>query len=147
MRVLRLPAGLAFDSAGNLYVADGVNNVTRKITASTGIISTYAGSVSNFSGNIGDGGPATSARLQNPAAIAFDSADNLYVADTYNYRVRKVSAATSAGLQPPDSLAVDKAGNIYVGSSNGARVSKVTAASGQLANAFDEVKAQSEEEK
>jgi sugar lactone lactonase YvrE len=149
---LNYPRGLEFDSAGNLYIADSNNNVIRKVTASTGVISTVAGGSNN--GTIGDGGPATSAYLRGPATIAFDGSGNLFIADTYNYRIRQVSAttgiittvagngtntnsgdgssATSAGLTEPDSLAVDSAGNIYVGSSNSARVRKVTGASGQI---------------
>ncbi len=148
------PEGLAFDSVGNLYIADNGNNEIRKVTASTGIISTYAGGVNNFNGSIGDGGPATSAVLSSPTTVGLDSANNLYIADTYNYRVRKVAAATgiittvagngtstysgdggpatSASLQPPDSIAVDSAGNFYLASSNGARIRKVTAATGQI---------------
>ncbi|HMG86249.1 MAG TPA: FG-GAP-like repeat-containing protein [Terracidiphilus sp.] len=153
--MLNYPKGLAFDSTGNLYIADSSNNVIREIAVSTGIISAVAGGAApTYNGSIGDGGPATSAILQVPATIAFDGNGNLFIADTDNYRVREVSAttgiittvagsgtstgsgdggpATNAGLQLPDSLAVDKAGNIYVGSSNGARVRKVTAASGQI---------------
>lgn len=148
---LRSPAGLAFDNAGNLYVADSGNNVVREIAASTGIVSTVAGGSTAY-GFIGDGGPATSARLEVPAAVAFDGANNLYIADTYNRRIREVTAstgiittvagngaatksgdgglATSAGLLTPDSLAVDLVGNIYFASSNGAVVRKVTASTG-----------------
>lgn len=150
---LRAPGGIAVDGNGNLYVADTGNNVVRKITAATGIISTYAGGLPpTYNGNLGDGGPATSARLQSPATVAFDSANNLYIADTYNDRIREVAAstgiittvagndtqtnsgdggpATSAGVDPPDCLAVDRNGNIYLASSYGATVRKVTSSTG-----------------
>lgn len=152
--MLDYPEGLAFDGAGNLYIADTSNDVIRKVTASTGVISTVAGQQSLIDGNLGDGGPATSASLINPAAIAFDGAGNLYIADTGDYRIREVSAttgiiatvagngtyvfsgdggpATSAGLQSPDSLAVDQAGNIYLASSAGSRVRKIASATGQI---------------
>jgi sugar lactone lactonase YvrE len=150
---MRSPEGLAFDSAGNLYIADHGNNLIRKVAADTGIISTVAGGGNPTSG-IGDGGLAIYARLQSPSAVAFDGANDLYIADTLNNRIREVSAttgiittvagngnyqtsgdggaATNAGLRAPDSVAVDKAGDIYIGSSNGTRVREVTAATGDI---------------
>jgi sugar lactone lactonase YvrE len=151
---LYYPNGLAFDNSGDLYVADENNGVIRKIATSIGVITTVAGQHATTPGKLGDGGPATSATLLYPTAIAFDRANNLYIADAEDYRVRQVSAstgiittvagtgaatrsgdggpATSAGLQLPDSLAVDSAGNIYVGSTNGGRVRKITASTGQI---------------
>jgi sugar lactone lactonase YvrE len=84
---LSAPTGLAVDSAGNLYIADSGNNRVRKV--SNGVITTVAGN--GNAGFGGDDGPATSARLLGPAAIAIDSAGNLYISDTGNNRVRKVS--------------------------------------------------------
>jgi len=69
----------AVDTAGNLYLSDSANNVVRKVTAGTGIITTVVGTGS--AGFTGDGGLATSARLSNPAGIALDDARNLYIAD------------------------------------------------------------------
>ncbi|WP_224994417.1 cadherin domain-containing protein [Cesiribacter sp. SM1] len=134
-----MPNGLAIDKSGNLYVCDRYNNRVRRIDAVTGIITTYAGvgptGVSN-AGYGGDGGPAASARLFSPVALAFDQDDNLYIADQYNNRVRKVSKATgtittvagigtggfsgdggqatAAKLRTPSGIALDQAGNLYI---------------------------------
>ena len=144
--------GAAVDSAGNLYVADAGNNRIRKIAAATGVISTVAG---NGSGSFaGDGGVATSASLASPSGVAVDSAGNLYVADTGNHRIRKITAATgiistvagngpylyagdggaatSASLSYPKGVAVDSAGNFYVADSGHNLIRKVTAATGLI---------------
>lgn len=84
---LNSPLDVVFDSLGNIYVADTQNHRVRKID-SRGIISTVAGSQGGFSG---DGGPAASASLISPAGLAFDSAGNLYIADTGNNRIRKLT--------------------------------------------------------
>ena len=82
-----IPAWIAVDSAGNLYIDDYGNNRIRKV--SNGVITTVAGNgTSSFSG---DNGPATSAQLSRPYGVAVDTAGNLYIADYLNYRVRKVS--------------------------------------------------------
>jgi hypothetical protein len=137
---LNSPSGLAIDSAGNLYISDPYNNVVRKVTASTGVITTVAGNrLGNNSGSPsqwGDGGPATSATLDEPAGLAVDSAGNLYIADYAHGEVRKVTAstgiittvagngtygattngvaATSTSVVYPSSLAFDSAGNLYI---------------------------------
>ena len=88
------PAGLAVDSSGNLYIADAANQRIRKVSAN-GIITTVAGN--GIAGYSGDGGPATSAALQitsfgqSPSGVVVDTSGNLYIADTWNSRVRKVS--------------------------------------------------------
>lgn len=87
------PEGLALDPAGNLYIADYYAGRIRKVDASTGIITTYAGPGTQ-SGGLGDGGPATSAQIPWPESIATDAAGNLYIADPGHGRVRMVSAST-----------------------------------------------------
>jgi gliding motility-associated-like protein len=88
------PNDIAFDNAGNLYVADYQNQVIRRINTS-GIISTVAG-ISNQSGYSGDGGPALAATLWFPMGISVDSCNNFYISDTYNDRIRKVSSDDAA---------------------------------------------------
>jgi uncharacterized protein (TIGR03437 family) len=85
------PRGVALDAQGNLYIADFANNRVRKVTPG-GIITTVAGT--GTAGYSGDGGPATAAALNGPIRVALDSSGNLFIADTYNYRARKVAAAT-----------------------------------------------------
>ena len=93
---LNNPSHVAFDSAGNMFIADTYNNVVRKVAAQTGTISTYAGD-GNFAPGLGDGGPATSATLATPQGLAFDSAGNLYIADSSHGEIRMVSASDSGG--------------------------------------------------
>ena len=144
------PSGVAVDSANNIYIADWDNSRIRKITVSTGIISTVAGNGTR--GFSGDGGKATSAKMNSPFGVALDSAGNIYIADVDNYRIRKVTVstgiistvagngtagfsgdggkATSAELQGPSGVAVDTASNIYIADSYGNRIRKVTASTG-----------------
>ncbi len=145
-------SGVAFDAVGNIYIADSGNNRIRKVTASTGIITTVAGN--GTSGYSGDGGQATSAMLSGPEGLALDSAGNIYIADTGNNRIRKVTAstgiittvagngasgysgdggqATSASLYYPYSVAFDAAGNLYIADEQNHRIRKVTASTGVI---------------
>jgi hypothetical protein len=85
------PLGVAVDSAGNLYICPGDGfSYIQKVTAATGVITIYAGSVDS-QGYSGDNGPATSALLLAPAGVAVDSAGNLFIADTGNIRIRQVT--------------------------------------------------------
>jgi trimeric autotransporter adhesin len=82
------PKGLAVDGSGNLFIADTYYNRIRKVTPA-GVISTVAGNgTEDFSG---DGGPTTSAQLNRPRDVAVDGAGNLFIADTDNARIRKVT--------------------------------------------------------
>ena len=90
--LLDLPGGVAVDGQGNTFIADTANNQVREIVAASGTIVAVAGTGS--AGSSGDGGPATQATRNAPAGVAVDGADNLYIADTGNHRIRLVSAAT-----------------------------------------------------
>ncbi len=144
---LNNPTSVAVDFTGNVYVSDAGHAHVRKI--SRGIITTIAGSGSTGYG--GDNGPATSAQLcpvagaQNGLGLAVNAAGDLFIADTCNYRIRKVSngvittvvgtgisgfggdsgMATAAQLSNPESVAVDSQGNLYIADGN--RIRLVTA--------------------
>jgi trimeric autotransporter adhesin len=126
---------VAVDSSGNLYFADPLNNRIRKLSGST--VSTFAGN--GVFSRSGDGGAATSAQLNTPLGVAVDNAGNLYISDTANNVVRRVSngvisnfagtgtAGSSADqLSGPQGLAVDSAGNLYIADTQNNRVRKVT---------------------
>lgn len=147
---LSQPKGVALDAAGNIYIADTANNKIRKVTVSTGVIDTVAGTGSP--GSSGDGGAATSAKLKQPESVAVDAAGNIYIADTSNHTIRKVDAstgnidtiagtgqpggtgdggaATSAKMWFPVGVAVDAAGNVYIADSNNHKIRKVDASTG-----------------
>jgi hypothetical protein len=139
------PNGVALDSAGNVYIGEEHGARVRKVTTA-GIISTVAGN--GTQGYSGDGGPATSAELTDPENITVDSSGNLYIADTYGNRIRKVNtsgtistfagtgtagyngdniAATSAQLSAPYDVITDTSGNVYISDTNNNRVRKVSA--------------------
>ena len=85
------PEGLAMDHSGNLYIADEINSVIRKLVPSTSTISNYAGNAT--AGYSGDGGPAVNAELYYPVSVALDNSGNLFIADTSNYRIREVTVS------------------------------------------------------
>jgi hypothetical protein len=131
---LHQPTDVALDIAGNLYIADDGNNVIRKVSG--GVITTFAGT--GTSGYSGDGGPATSAEINDPQGIDVDPAGNIYIADASNYVVRFVNAgsgtistvagvastteantgnggpATEAGLSYLEDIAIGPQGEIIV---------------------------------
>jgi hypothetical protein len=140
------PFGVAVDSSGNLYIADAGNQRIRMVN-SAGVISTIAGN--GTAGFSGDGGPATSAMLDDAFGVAVDGSGNLYIADYNNNRVRKVTPngvistvagigtagysgdggpATNAELFAPFNVAVDSSGSLYIADSANSRVRKVTPA-------------------
>ena len=143
---LRDPWSVAVDAAGNLFIADLLANRIRKVSASTGVITTVAGN--GGWGLAGDGGPATSASLNYPYGVAVDASGNLFIADEQNHAIRKVSPsgvitrvagngtagysgnggpATSAQLNSPNAVAVDASGNLFIADSQNFRVRKVSA--------------------
>lgn len=144
---LYCPKGVAVDTNGNIYIADFDNNRIRKVTATTGKISTVAGN--GTAGYNGDNIAATSAMLNFPTGVAVDTLGNIYIADTWNNRIRKVTtagiistvagngaegysgdgvAATSTKLGAPAGVAVDTTGNIYIADTWNNRIRMVTTA-------------------
>ena len=138
---INAPAEVKVDSAGNLYFVDNGNNRVRTVDASTGLIYTIAGNGTGSFG--GDGGPATAAMLYNPQDVCLDKRGNIYIADLWNNRIRKVDIsgiittvagggtsgvgdggqATAAQLISPYSVAVDDTGNIYIGENSSSTIS------------------------
>ncbi len=114
---LNHPSGAAVDSSGNVYIADRDNNRIRSVHPD-GTIVTIAGN--GFAGNSGDGGPALQAELNSPSSVSIDSSGNLYIADTGNSRIRKItpggiiSSAVSTGLLAPVYALADSTGTLYI---------------------------------
>jgi trimeric autotransporter adhesin len=138
------PQGVAVDSSGNAYIADPQDNRVRKIGAD-GSFTVFAGN--GTPGYSGDGGAATNAELNWPISVAVDQDGNVYIADFYNYRIRKVGIdgtittvagngiqgysgdggpATLASINGSLGIAVDTAGNLYIADANNSRVREVT---------------------
>ena len=145
---LNTPQGLALDSKGNLYIADSANNRVRVVTG--GIINTFAGtgsfSLGGGPGQNNDGGPAVNGLLHLPMGVAVDSSGNVYIADTANNSIRKVTTdgiinticgdtypgfsgdtgnAASAEVNHPSDVALDSSGNIYIADTNNARIRQI----------------------
>jgi sugar lactone lactonase YvrE len=158
---LTAPAGVAVDAQGNVYIADSGNNVIRRVDAKTGIITTVAGNFAadkandGLGGFSGDGGPATSAQLNDPQGVALDGAGDLFIADTFNNAIREVtpdgtistvvnSASANGGIPPagsesngaaptasklntPYGVAVDQStGTLYIADTRNSKVAAVT---------------------
>jgi sugar lactone lactonase YvrE len=136
------PNGVALDSAGNIYVADRFNHRIRKISPA-GVVTTIAGSTEGYAD-----GPVAEAKFNQPTGVTVDSAGNVYVADTGNHRIRKISSAgavttiagsgtagfadnatgTSAQFNRPFGVAVDSTGNVYVADYDNHRIRKISPA-------------------
>ena len=140
---LAFPHGVAVDGAGNLYIADTSNHRILRVDTE-GTITTFAGT--GEQGYSGDGGPAVKAQLNGPFGVAVDTDGNLYIADTLNYRIRRVDTAgtitTFAGtgergfsgdggpavqalLDRPRGVAADTDGNLYIAGSFNHRIRRV----------------------
>ncbi len=138
-------SGLAIDAAGDLYLSDTYNHSIRMVNGATGIITTVAGT--GAMGFSGDSGPATKAQLNYPAGIALDSSGNLYIADEFNSRVRKVNSsgvistfagnggisygsdggqASATAVVRPQGVTLDSAGDLYISETDQNRIRKVT---------------------
>ncbi len=143
------PSDVAIDSSGNVYIADAGNSRIRKVTGTT--INTIAGSATM--GFSGDAGTATSAQLSQPLAVVVDGSGNLYIADSNNNRIRKVTPggtistvagdgtpgyggddgpAISAQLFHPTDVAIDSGGNLYIADFNNQCIRKVAAGTGTI---------------
>ena len=140
------PEGIGVDDAGNLFIADTLNNVARKVSANSHDIGTVAGTPEL--GFAGDGRQANRARLFHLAGVATDGHGNLFIVDTYNNRVREVEAgngriitvagtghngyrgdggaATNAWLSSPEGLAVDGHDHIFVADMGNSRIREIT---------------------
>ena len=135
------PFGIAIDSSGTIYVADGNNNRIRKITPA-GVVSTLAGSTSGYADGTG-----SAAKFSQPVNVAVDSSGTVYVADTSNLRIRKITSGgvvtTLAGSIPigsadgtgsaakfnnPKGVAVDSSGTVYVADTGNNLIRKITPA-------------------
>ena len=151
--ILNQPRGVTIDSSGNLFIADTFDNLIRRVDAVTGVITAVAGN--GAGGYLGDTGPAGSAELNLPFAVAFDSKGNMYIPDSLNNVVRLVTAvggvisgsntitrfagsaagtagysgdgtpAASATLDAPSGVIVDPAGNVYISDTQNSAIRKV----------------------
>jgi hypothetical protein len=142
------PTGVAVDGAGNVYVTDTDNNAIRKVTAA-GVVTTLAGHAGAGGSTDGTG---TAATFNGPSGVAADAAGYLYVADTLNHSIRKVTPAgvvttiagtagssgavngtgSAARFHGPQGLVLDAAGNLYVADTNNNAIRKVVTASGAV---------------
>ena len=143
---LRLPAAIVVAANGDMYIADTGNDAVRKVTAATGIATTYAGT--GTTGYTGDGGAATSARLSGPQGLVLAGNGDLYIADTGNNVIRRVTAATgvittfagtgtagflgdggvatSARLNAPESVSISASGELYIADAGNNRIRRVS---------------------
>ncbi len=150
LTLIDLPTALAVNSSGDVFYADGRQQVVRRVDHATGLVTTVAGN--GVQGSQGDGGPAVVASLDSPAGLAVDGAGNSLVSDSHNQRVRRIDAGTgiittvagngiagfAAGagtasrLSLPRGLAVDAAGTLYIVDAGNQRIRRVDAVSGAI---------------
>ena len=144
------PEGIAVDKYGALYVADTMNNKIRKITPQ-GVVTTLAGSRDNYGGGMGKDGTGTAASFSSPEGIAVDQYETVYVADTMNNKIRKITPSgvvttlagggmgggagigkdgtgTAASFSSPEGIAVDQYGTVYVADTMNGKIRKITPA-------------------
>jgi sugar lactone lactonase YvrE len=143
------PRGVSADASGNIYIADTGNHRIRLVTAATGIIITVAGNGTTGTplGVDGDGGQATAAQINSPRGVSVDASGNIYIADTRNNRIRKVTAetgiittlagtgtagyagdegaATAAQINRPTCIAVKSTGEVIISDTNNSRLRQV----------------------
>jgi serine/threonine protein kinase, bacterial len=136
----RAPRGIAIDAFGNLYVVDQASNNIRKITLA-GVVSTFVGSGVQGSAD----GVGLTASFDLPQGIAIDAFGNLYVTDTRNNKIRKITSdgvvstfagsgtlgsadgiSTAASFNSPEGIAVDALGNLYITDANNHKIRKIT---------------------
>ena len=149
---LNFPSGIVVDDQGALYIADTWNHRIRRVDPVTGMIQTIAGT--GQPKWTGDGGPASSAALNEPVALAVDRKGKLYIADQTNNRVRMIDTqtgiittvagtgeagyngddmpATEAGLAGPSGLALDSDGNLFIADTFNGRIRKIDGQSGNI---------------
>src|SRR5262249_49377657 len=150
--LLNSPRGVAVDANGNLFFADSGNDRIREVVKATGNIITVAGT--GLVGYSGDGGPATSAKLNYPFDVAVDGNGNVFFSDEGNNRIREVvkssgiittvggtgtagyngdgGPATSAEVNEPTGVAVDSSGNVYIADWHNNRIREVVKATGAI---------------
>lgn len=147
---LWIPDGIAMDTSENIYIADGINNRIRRIDKLTGVITTIAGN--GIAGSSGDGGLAINAELNGPGCLSVDKMGNVYVADYFGNKIRKINTttgiisavagngtagysgdggiATNAQLSKPGQAFVDTEGNIFFTDAEHSVVRKISSATG-----------------
>lgn len=135
--------GIAVDTLGNLYIADGNSNKVKKVDVNTGILTTFAGN--GIAGSAGDGGIAIQAELNQPLWVALDKEGNIYISENAGDRIRKVDVITgiittfaggglgfndgvpaiASTISSPEGITFDNIGNLYISDNGNARVRKV----------------------